>query len=211
MDYSLNLAGPAMGGLCPGCDMSVLLGMITTAGGLVVAVTAVLAFIGLMWRGTRKVYRAGVWIHAWALRNEALTGQVQALGQRIERVIGTNGGSTLFDRLASLEDGQERIASMAYALREPSLLFDAKGQVMDINPAFSRLTGWSENDLERGGWRAKFPDDQRDDWDEAIRSQGVFEGTVQLRGMSRPIDMHIRPIGKDGRFLGWRGVFTPIT
>jgi len=185
--------------------------MLITAGTYVVAITAILTFLGLVGHGLRLIYKrihAGYkWTHNWFVQNQATTERVQALGERIERVIGTNGGSTLFDRLTSLEDGQERIASMAYALREPSLLFDPHGQVMDINPAFSRMTGWSENDLERGGWRAKFPETLRDEWDEAVSTQSVFEGTVLLRGMTQPLDMHIRPIGKDGRFLGWRGVF----
>jgi hypothetical protein len=72
--------------------LDIIPGLITTAGGLVVAITAVVAFIGLLWRGGRRIYLAGKWIHAWALRNEAITGQVQGLAQRIERVIGTNGG-----------------------------------------------------------------------------------------------------------------------
>jgi hypothetical protein len=38
--------------------------------------------------------------------------------------------------------------------------------------------------------------------------QPKYKHHDKLRGMTKPLDMHIRPIGKDGRFLGWRGVFT---
>lgn len=188
-------------------DMRALLGVVTTAGGIVGSLTAIGVFLGLFWKlFVKRAIAAAKAVYDWARATEQTTKDVARISARIEKVIGTNGGSTLFERLDSLEDGQQQMASIADVVREPSILFNTRGEVVSVNFAFRKVTGWSEADLQYGGWRSKLADADVDDWDDAVAHERVFERRVTLRGFASPMTAHIRPIvGK--RFVGWRGVF----
>ena len=160
----------------------------------------------ILWKCGRRVVQGFKWAHAWAVRNEQTGLKVMALSTQMERVIGTNGGSTIFDRFDAMDDRLLQIGSIAEGMKEPSILFGPNGQVISVNYAFRRATGWAEEDLSRGGWRSKMTEADQDEWDDAVAQQGIFERKLHLYGLPVALVAQIRPIlGK--RFVGWRGIF----
>jgi len=69
--------------------MPALLGLITTSGQVVAALTGMGLFVGIAWRGL-------VWFYRWLKRIERVI-------LSIEKLIGSNGGATLFERMDMME------------------------------------------------------------------------------------------------------------
>jgi PAS domain-containing protein len=171
--------------------------------------SALLGLAGLLWKAAKKVLEGYRWFQAWAKRiemNHLAVVAMQVQVAEIQAVVGKNGGSTLFGRMDAMEDSIFKLGSVVNAQKIPTILFGPQGQVDEVNVAFRRLTGWSEEDLERGGWRSKLVGPDLVAWDDAVAHEGVFERTLSLRGLAIRIVAEVRPIaGK--RFVGWRGEF----
>ncbi len=199
-----------MAGLDVRAPMRVLLGILGMGPiGWWATTSALIGLGGIIWKTAIKVRKGYLWFNAWAKRIELNNLAVVAMQVQIadiQSVVGKNGGATLFGRMDAMEDSIFKLGSVVNAQKIPTVLFGPQGQVDEVNASFRRLTGWSEEDLERGGWRSKLMGADLQAWDDAVAHEGVFERTLSLRGQSALIVAEVRPIaGK--RFVGWRGEF----
>jgi PAS domain-containing protein len=120
---------------------------------------------------------------------------VRSAVARIERVIGNNDGSSVFDKL-------EIIASLADVIDQPSLLLSATGEVVSVNLAFTESTGISLAALQHGGWRQLFLRTVQPDWDYSVEHHSVFTCDIPIN--SRPYRLVAKPMFNATKFLGWR-------
>jgi len=149
---------------------------------------------------------AGAWRYvvkpAWASMK-----RMETTMTNVERVIGSNGGSTLFEQVEYVKDAIQIQASLADVIDRPSVFFSPDGEVESVNVAFTERTGTSLESLRRGGWRQLFGRDDQDDWDEIVERQSVFSRTVSLGGHA--FSVIAKPVFNGKKFLGWRAVLTP--
>lgn len=139
---------------------------------------------------------------------------------RVERIIGTNGGGTIFDGLAKVQ--KEVITNReemheAFALAEsvsdstpPQLRWDVDGNVVRCSRQFTRAFGWSMPDLEHG-WRSKLTTQGQIVWDRVAGFKESYDGPLAIRtwdGGLRELPVFIRPMFMPtGKFIGFIGTF----
>lgn len=128
-------------------------------------------------------------------------------GQRMERAIGSNGGTSLFEQFEHLKDMLHIHASLEHAIDRPSLFISANGEVESVNVAFTERTGLSKDSLSWGGWRQLFTRDDQNDWDEVVARKSVFRREVILASVK--FFLVANPVFNGDKFLGWRAVLTP--
>lgn len=174
--------------------------------GLIIAGQAVVA-LGAIFGAVKA-------INKWVVR------PVREFVARMEKAagaIGTNGGSTIFEKLDGLEDRIVMVLAVFDGLEQALFLMDGKGSITSVNTAFTRMTGWPVERLRHGGWRLVLASEARDEWDDAVRFFGVFDREVVLMRLDGSfVRCHVsaRPVysGQPAkqRFIGWSGTLIKV-
>lgn len=158
-----------------------MLGVILTSGQVIAALTGIVIAIGVLWKlGTKVV--------AW--------------GKKMEAIIGSNGGTSLFDAIVML-------GSVVDLIAQPSLVVSTDGEVYSVSAPFVEATGWTFEHMAHGGFRNHLSEKDRDDWDESVQRRSTFARRVTMG--KKQLDIIARPIFNQTKFLGWRMAVTPVS
>ncbi len=157
-----------------------MLGVILTSGQVVAALTGIAIAIGVLWK-------LGAKLVAW--------------GKKMEAIIGSNGGTSLFDAIVML-------GSVVDLIAQPSLVCSTDGEVYSVSAPFVEATGWTYEHMAHGGFRNALSEKDRDMWDESVERRSTFARRVFMG--KRQLDIIARPIFNQTKFLGWRVAVTPI-
>ena len=157
-----------------------VLGIILTSGQVIAALTGIAVFVGLAWRAGRKVV-------TW--------------GKKMEAIIGSNGGTSLFDAIVML-------GSIVDLIQQPSIFCSTDGEVYSVSAPFVEATGWTYEHMAHGGFRGQMSEKDRDAWDESVQHHSTFARRVTAGRQT--LDVTARPIFNQTKFLGWRVAITPL-
>ncbi len=157
-----------------------MLGIILTSGQVIAALTGIAIFFGVLWRLIAKLV-------AW--------------GKKMEGIIGSNGGTSLFDAIVML-------GSIVDLIQQPSLVCAVNGEVYSVSAPFVEATGWTYEHMAHGGFRNALSEKDRDMWDESVERHATFARRVFMG--KRQLDIIARPIFNQAKFLGWRVAVTPL-
>jgi len=167
-----------------------MFGLIVTSSQLVIALGVLVGVLTGAWK-------AGGWVYRWA--------------KRIEKTIGTNGGSTIFQQFALQAENTERLSdavamhsSVVDLIPTPSFVVGPDGEVTSASVPFVVATHLTLEDLRNGGFRNLLTDEQRDRWDESVQKRATYMQPVAIRGVR--YQLVARPKFNDRRFVGWRVV-----
>ncbi len=156
-----------------------MLGIILTSGQIIAALTGIVIAVGVLWR-------VGAKLVAW--------------GKKMEAIIGSNGGTSLFDAIVML-------GSIVDLIQQPSFVCAPDGEVYSVSAPFVEATGWTFEHMRYGGFRTRLPDDDREDWDESVKRKATFNKRVTMDG--KALEVIARPVFNQSKFLGWRVAVTP--
>jgi len=130
--------------------------------------------------------------------------------ERIEKVIGTNGGSTLFQRLDEVENAVTMHGSVIDFMDQPMCALSPDGQLQSLNIRFAQVTGWSFEDMQHGGFRDKLDPLSQESFDISVERSSLFDRQVNFRTSDWEwligAQLTMKPIFNKQTFLGWRGM-----
>jgi PAS domain S-box-containing protein len=92
---------------------------------------------------------------------------------------------------AAVKEREQRIQAILEATPDPLVVYDPKGNAQYINPAFTKVFGWTQDEV-KGKEISFVPDDQREKTVKKIKA--LFEGR-------EPGPLETRRLGKNGRVL----------
>lgn len=119
----------------------------------------------------------------------------------------------------ALRLSEERYRSLVVAIAQIVWTTDARGEVVEDQPAWRAFTGQSPDDIKGAGWLAALHPDDRDRvaaaWSAAVQARRLFEAEYRLRGHDaeyRSFSVRAVPVmEKNGTVREWVGVCTDVT
>lgn len=170
-----------------------MLAGLLTLGQIVAALTAIAVFLFGFYR--------------WVVK------PLMEIMKRVEAVIGSNGGSTLFQKLDGLEDRILMMFAAFDGLNQAMFMCDQDGEIASVNAAFMKLTGWPADRMKHGGFRNVMASTDRQEWDDAVQQTAIFDKSdVRIRTSESDVlhaNIMARPVFNGERLIGWCGSVNP--
>lgn len=162
---------------------------------IIVTTSQLLTALGVIAGVLMVLWKFGKWFYKWA--------------KRIEKTIGTNGGSTIFQQFdlmskqnIAISDQVAMHSTVVDLIQTPSFAVGPDGEVASVSVPFVLATHMTLEEMQYGGWRSLMSAETRQQWDETVKAKSTFLSTVRIGG--KIYEVAARPKFNEGRFVGWR-------
>lgn len=140
---------------------------------------------------------------------------------RMSKALGTNGGSSLADKIHITAKvsvmNAARMAAFMDQIERPLFETDVDGSYTRINRAMEDLLGYSSDDMRGRGWITAVADEDRDrtvrEWFHTIEDKRACVIRTRLlsrRGIVIDARIEAQPMDNDGDIVAWMGTVSVI-